>query len=297
MKKIVLILVIILFFLAGCGKKDNKVTEQNIVTNQKKYIKHTFESAIKNSQFIYIGKLKSVYSGSNILGNKETMSYDVRANYKVYTFTVYDTLYQSYSINKEEVNVYVERKINFNYDEEYFLPLSLINYPFMTYDVFNINGAMQLSLDNPSKNTINEKDKIVDVNGTDYSITIDRDAMINYVETLDKDKLPYYYRETNSQTIIENSPNVFKIKVGELSFTRKSDYSDGEAYSIEIIEIIKGTKIGDAEEYKVEFPKGLVKKGDIVYIGTEFIGRKEIDNGLFYGLTSIKLLSEDDINN
>lgn len=295
MKKIAIILILFMFFLVGCNKKDNKITEQKIVTDRK-YIKHTFESAIKNSQFIYIGKLKSVNSGSNILGNKETMSYDVRANYKVYTFTINNTLYQSYSINKEEVNVYSERNINFNYDEEYFLPLSLINYPFMTEDVFSINGAMQLSLDNPNKNTINETDKIVDANGTDYSITIDRDAMINYVATLDKDKLPYYYRETNSQNIIENSSNVFKIKVGELSFTRKSDYSDGEAYSIEIIEIIKGTKIGDAEEYKVEFPKGLVKKGDIVYIGTEFIGRKVIDSGLFYNLTSITLLTEDDFN-
>ncbi len=295
MKKIAIILILFMFFLVGCNKKDNKTTEQKIVTNIK-YIKHTFESAIKNSQFIYIGKLKSVNSGSNILDNKETMSYDVRANYKVYTFTISNTLYQSYSINKEEVNVYSERKISFNYDEEYFLPLSLINYPFMTEDVFSINGAMQLSLDNPNKNTINETDKIVDANGIDYSITIDRDAMINYVETLDKDKLPYYYRETNSQTIIENSPNVFKIKVGELSFTRKSDYSDGEAYSIEIIEIIKGTKIGDAEEYKIEFPKGLVKKGDVVYVGTEFIGRKVIDSGLFYNLTSITLLTEDDFN-
>lgn len=39
-----------------------------------------------------------------------------------------------------------------------------------------------------------------------------------------------------------------------------------------------------------------VKKGDVVYVGTEFIGRKEIDSGLLYDLTSITLLTEDDFN-
>jgi len=222
------------------------------------------------------------------------MSPATRAKYNIYTFNVTETLYESYAINKDEINLYSEENLLFSEENEYLLPLSLINYAYFTTDVFTMRGGLTLSLNNPLNNTINLDEKIVTKNNMNLSQSFNKDDLINYINTLPKSSLEYYCKETNHSKIIENSDYIFKIKIGDLSFTRNSNYAKSEAYNVEIIEEIKGKNNHSNEIIKIEFPMGQVEKDDIIYVGLFIGGHLVIDSGFFYLLSSSELLLESD---
>ncbi len=293
MKKLLTIFIFI-FLLVGCGKKQT--TNDNGKNLTIDYIKYSFEKVIENSEFIYTGKLKESKKGKNILGNSNQMDYTTRGDYTIYTFTITNTLYKSYDINKAEINIYTERNNTYQMNDEYLLPVSLTNNAYFIDDIFTIKGSIVLSFDNPSNNRINITDKITTKNNMNLSETFDKDELISYVNGLNKGKLAYYYGETNHQKIIENSPFIFKIKIGDLAFTRDSDYAKCEAYKIEILEEIKGEKYNTTGDIKIQFKADSVKKNDIIYVGLDVLGYMAIDDGFFYNLTSNTFLNESDFN-
>ena len=295
MKKI-FISIGLLFALTGCGKE--KKTEKTADTKiQPILIKYSFEDVIKNSNFICTGTLKSKKTGTNILDNNDKMSADTRANYTIFTFNVTSTLYDSYGLNKTEINVYTERNISFESNKEYFLPVSLVDYAYFVEDIFTIPGVLVLSFTDTTKNRINVTDEVVTKNGINYSKTFNKDELLSYVSTLDKGVLNHYTKETNKEKIVNNSPIILKIKIGDLAYTRDTDYAKCETFVVEILDVLKGKQIETSDDIKIEFVKGSVKKGDIIYAGVAAVGGMVIDDGTFYGLISTTFLSESDINN
>jgi len=292
MKKIVLSLVFIAF-VSACRKKTT--TKSNITIDPHPIqIKYTFEGVIKESNYICKGTLKSKKTGKNILDNSESMREYTRKNYTIYTFDVTKTIYDSYGLEKAEVNIYTEKNLKFDESKEYFLPLTLVDYAYFVEDIFTIPGGLTLSFTDVTNNTINETDEIINKNGDSYSKSFKEYDLLNYVDTLKKGILSHYTKETNKDKIISSSPIIFKIKIGDLAYIRDSEYAKCETYIIEILDVVKGTIIDTTDQIKIEFLKDLVKKDDIVYVAVEPIGEMVIDSGFFYGLTSTTLLAETD---
>ena len=294
MKK-TLISIGLIFALTGCGK-EKKTEKKDVTKIQPITIKYSFEDVIKNSNFICTGTLKSKKTGTNILDNNDKMSADTRANYTIFTFNVTSTLYDSYGLNKTEINVYTERNISFESNKEYFLPVSLVDYAYFVEDIFTIPGVLVLSFTDTTKNRINVTDEVVTKNGINYSKDFNKDDFLDYVSALDKGVLNHYTKETNKEKIVNNSPIILKIKIGDLAYTRDTDYSKCDTFIVEILDVLKGSKIDTTDDIKIEFVKGSVKKGDTIYVGVKAVGRMVIDDGTFYGLISTTFLSESDIN-